>query len=149
MMRGRMPPSSFVVRERRHRSCMVLAYGKKHLLTDRRMQTRTSKFKQFMDQLSKTSKQTQLARFNVNGNYTFLDVKREADKAVERYKDQGRSWKHPFRTAGRHIGDTTALEAFLNVLPNQSLYASVVCGGLMLVYGVSSFATALRLEYPS
>ena len=104
------------------------------------MQTRTTKFKQFMGQLSKTSKQTQLTRFNVNGNYTFLDVKREADKAVERYKDQGRSWKHPFRTAGRHIGDTTALEAFLNVLPNQSLYASVVCGGLMLVYGVSLYA---------
>lgn len=101
------------------------------------MQIETNRFKQFMGQLSKTSKQTQLARFNVNGNYTFLDVKREADKAVEKYKDQGRSWRHPFRTAGRHIGDTTALEAFLNVLPNQSLYASVVCGGLMLVYGVS------------
>lgn len=101
------------------------------------MQLKTNRYKQFMGQLSKVSKQTQLAKFNVNGNYTFLDVKREADKAVEKYKDQGRSWRHPFRTAGRHIGDTTALEAFLNVLPNQSLYASVVCGSLMLVYGVS------------
>ncbi len=89
-----------------------------------------------MGRLAKASKTQELARFNVNARYTFEDVKREADKAVQVYKDQ-KSWRHPFRSAGRALGEAPAFEALLTLLPTQSLYASVVCGGLVLLYGVS------------
>jgi len=102
------------------------------------MQTRTTGFKHFIARLVKASKTQELAHFNVNARYTFEDVKKEADKAVQAYKDQ-KSWRHPFRSAGRALGDAPAFEALLTLLPNQSLYASVVCGGLVLVYGVSIF----------
>ena len=102
------------------------------------MQSRTTGFMHFMGRLAKASKAQELAHFNVNARYTFEDVKREADKAVQAYKDQ-KSWRHPFRSAGRALGDAPAFEALLTLLPNQSLYASVVCGGLVLVYGVSIF----------
>src|SRR5947208_13042523 len=100
------------------------------------MQTSTTGFKHFMGRLAKASKTQELARFNVNARYTFEDVKREADKAVQAYKDQ-KSWRHPFRSAGRALGEAPAFEALLTLLPTQSLYASVVCGGLVLLYGVS------------
>jgi hypothetical protein len=89
-----------------------------------------------MQRLALTSKNPYIARFNVVENYTFEDVKREADKAIATYSEKGRSWRHPFRAAGRAIGDTTAIEAWLGLLPNDS-YCSIACGGLSLLYGVS------------
>ena len=110
------------------------------------MRTRTAQFKRFMVSLVRGSDKQHLANFNANGIYTFEDVKREADRALKAYHEQGRSLRHPLRAAARAVGNVSAIEAWLTLLPTDSVYTSVACGGLMLLYGVSLNSQSLPLS---
>ena len=60
----------------------------------------------------------------------------EAEKAIKEYEKKGKSWRHPFRTAGRALGGSTnSMQTWLEMLPNGE-YSSLVCGALKLVFGV-------------
>lgn len=70
---------------------------------------------------------------------TWDQVLRVVDKASEKYNDESGGWgkvRKAFRKFGR---SNKVFEAWAEVLPSQSEYFSVLCGGLKLIFGVRSF----------
>ena len=80
----------------------------------------------------------------LRSSYTWRDIQDEATEALENYKKDGKSWRHPFQTTGRVFSDVASrLEFLLELLPHGE-YTSILCGGLKLVFNVRSFGFLLK-----
>lgn len=74
--------------------------------------------------------------------HTWDEVLAEVDHIACQYKDIAGFWAK-IRKGLRKFGDNdSAFDAWTELLPTQSLYCSVLCGGLKLVIRVCSFAVA-------
>lgn len=118
-------------------SLVAITVCKKTSLTFPRIRNRTAHFKDFIHACTHRFDDNEIRRFNINGGYTWEDVKAEADKAVDAYNKKASSWRrNPFRSAGRAIGDKGAVtQTWLELLPAGE-YTSIVCGAMKLVFGV-------------
>lgn len=77
-------------------------------------------------------------RININWehSHTWDEVLEVVDKAAQAHHDTSTAWgkvRKAFRSVGNHH---KAFAAWVNILPTQSQYASIVCGGLKVVIGV-------------
>ena len=73
--------------------------------------------------------------------HTWDEVLEEVDKAAQSYNDNSKSWgkiRKAFRSIGRNHN---VFAAWLDFLPTQSQYCSIVCGGLKLILGVCLMRT--------
>lgn len=68
---------------------------------------------------------------------TWEDVRREAEMALDKYENRGKSWRNPLRRSQRLVGGACSRLEFLTVLVPSGDYLGVLCGGLTLVYNVS------------
>jgi len=86
-----------------------------------------------------------LKDFNLGQNFKISDVQREANAALQAYKERGDKLNpHFFRTAGRDFSNNaTAMEALLKFLPSGE-YTSVLCGALTLVFNVSTSVVPIQ-----
>ncbi|KAH8435030.1 uncharacterized protein LDX57_012659 [Aspergillus melleus] len=107
------------------------------------LQRRTSSFKTFMNKTLKESndKTSQEAFY---GKHSWTDVQKEASEALALYKEKGRSWRHPFRSAGRVFSDSAyRMDFLLQLLPNGE-YTSLLTGCFNLVYNAAKRFKSLR-----
>lgn len=71
--------------------------------------------------------------------HTWDEVLDEADRVARQYRDVTGFWKK-IRRGLRKFGENhSAFDAWIGLLPAQSLYCSILCGGLKLVIQVCSF----------
>ncbi|KAJ5286704.1 hypothetical protein N7478_002390 [Penicillium angulare] len=72
----------------------------------------------------------------LSGRLTWDNIQREATEALVKYQNDGKTWRHPFQTAGRAFSSVwSRLEFLLELLPNGD-YGSLLCGGLRLVFNL-------------
>ncbi len=72
--------------------------------------------------------------------HTWEEVLEEVDRAAQSYNDTSNVWgkvRKAFRSVG---GNQQVFVAWLELLPIQSEYCSIVCGGLKLIFGVCSMS---------
>ena len=68
--------------------------------------------------------------------HTWEEVLEEVEEAAASFNDSSSTWGK-VRKAFRSIGSNdTVFKAWLEFLPTQSQYCSIVCGGLKLILGV-------------
>jgi len=72
------------------------------------------------------------------GKTTWEDVQAEATAAFDKYTQDGHSWRHPFRSAGRAFGSVACRAEFLVELIPDGDYTGLLCGALKLVFNVSA-----------
>ena len=80
---------------------------------------------------------------NIDWNHihTWEEVLEEVEKAAQSYNDNSKVWGK-VRKAFRSIGSNQKIfAAWLEFLPSQSQYCSIVCGGLKLILGVRLMRT--------
>ena len=68
--------------------------------------------------------------------HTWEEVLKEIEEAASSFNDPSGSWgkaRNVFRSIG---ANHKVFKAWLEFLPNQSQYCSIVCGGLKLILGV-------------
>ncbi len=71
-----------------------------------------------------------------NHSHTWEEVLEVVDKANQAHSDTSSVWGK-VRRAFRSLGSNHKIfEAWINILPTQSQYASIVCGGLKVIFGV-------------
>jgi hypothetical protein len=100
--------------------------------------------KAFLDAMieyEKTAKEKYKTGINIADTHTLSQVWQAIDDALNKYDAESTKglWgkvRSAFKTLGAHK-DTA--EGWLGLLPNQSAYMSVVCGGLKLIITVLSF----------
>ena len=74
--------------------------------------------------------------------HTWEEVLKEIEEAASLLNDSSGSWGK-VRKVFRSIGTNhKVFQAWLEFLPNQSQYFSIVCGGLKLIIGVRPLITA-------
>lgn len=64
------------------------------------------------------------------------DVKKEAEKAVNEYLNNGRTWKNPFARTRRLAVSAASRIEFLKELVPDGDYLGTLCGGLKLMFQV-------------
>ncbi|KAI8963847.1 hypothetical protein F5Y11DRAFT_131589 [Daldinia sp. FL1419] len=72
------------------------------------------------------------------------DVRKEAEKAIDVYANQGSTWKNPFRRAIRLVGNVASRLEFLIELVPDGDYTKILCGGLKLAYNAANRNKQLR-----
>lgn len=71
-------------------------------------------------------------------SHTWADVLKEIDDATTLYNEPSGRWGK-IRNGFRKFGDKAGLgSVWLTLLPSQSDYFSILCGGLTLIIGVSN-----------
>jgi len=92
---------------------------------------------------------TQGSKYKTNivseATHTWEDVLAEVNAASERYNEVSGFWGK-IRKGLRRFGDNNqAFDAWAGLLPSQSQYLSILCGGLKLIFSVRASAnTTLR-----
>ncbi|KAJ5088349.1 hypothetical protein N7456_011965 [Penicillium angulare] len=80
----------------------------------------------------------------LSGRSTWEDIQREASEALVKYQNDGKTWRHPFQTAGRAFSSVSSrLEFLLELLPNGD-YGSLLFAGLRLVFNAAKRMQAIR-----
>jgi len=104
----------------------------------------TTRFRKFVNVLTKESKKPELNTFRWGQGSTISDVHREANAALEAYEERGNSLKkHFFRTAGRNFSNNaSSVEVLLEFLPSGE-FTSILCGALTLVFRVRGQSPSL------
>ena len=75
--------------------------------------------------------------------HTWEEVLEEVDKAAQSYNDNSKGWGK-LRMAFRSVGNNQKVfTAWLEFLPTQSQYCSIICGGLKLIFGVSLIESSI------
>jgi hypothetical protein len=85
-----------------------------------------------------TVKEKYKTGIKVNDSHSVEQLWQIIDKVIDDYSLQGQEgvWKK-VRTGFRQLGDASgAIQGWLGLLPNESEYLSVVCGGLKLILKV-------------
>ncbi|PGH07687.1 hypothetical protein GX51_01696 [Blastomyces parvus] len=78
--------------------------------------------------------------------HTWEEVLEEVKKASDEYNDISGFWGH-IRKGLRSFGkNNKAFEAWASVLPSQSHYFSLLCGGLKLIFGAAARLHDLRTD---
>lgn len=85
---------------------------------------------------------------NINQSHTWDEVLKEVSKVEEEYKVAGvKGFWGPLRKGFRKFGENhKAFTAWAGLLPTESHYISVVCGGLKLIIGAAARLNDLRDE---
>lgn len=71
---------------------------------------------------------------------TWEEVMAMVEWAKENYENPEGRWgslRKCFRKLGKKTGSVPPLDGWMALLPSQSEYASVICGGIKLIIGVS------------
>ena len=98
-----------------------------------------ARFKDIMREYETTAKPKYKTGFDPDGKHSVAELWKVIDDAVDKYqsKDVEGVWGR-IRLAFRKLGDKDkAIEGWLGLLPQESQYLSVVCGGLKLVLHVN------------
>ena len=104
----------------------------------RSLELRKNEFRDFMNGFLQSHRDKEMKAVRFDGSATWADVQEEATAAFDEYTRQGRSWRHPFRSSGRLFGTVACrIEFLVQLIPNGD-YLGILCGGLTLVYNVSS-----------
>lgn len=85
---------------------------------------------------------------NINQSHTWEEVLKEVSKVEEKYKVAGvKGFWGSLRKRFREFGENhKAFTAWTGLLPTESHYISVVCGGLKLIIGAAARLNDLRDE---
>jgi hypothetical protein len=96
------------------------------------------RFAKAMDDYEKSTekKQKKGSRWSKN-KHTWKEVLEEVDVASSRYNDPKGLWGKIRKGFRRGCDSAGPASAWLGLLPTQSEYFSVICGGLKLIIGVS------------
>ncbi|KAL0934007.1 uncharacterized protein CTRU02_210806 [Colletotrichum truncatum] len=104
-------------------------------------QERTRSFKNLVNTFVKHTKRGELARFDVNRQFRWEDVRSMASDAIEQDAEKVKWRRNPFRAAGRSLQQGASnLEMLMAFLPNGE-FTGILCGALTLV-----FSAARRLD---
>ena len=74
----------------------------------------------------------------ITGNHTWEEVAGKLKEALQKYdQDAVKGFKGFFRKGARTFGDNSGtFKSWLELLPTESHYLSILCGGLKLILGV-------------
>ncbi|KAK3942418.1 adenosine trna methylthiotransferase [Diplogelasinospora grovesii] len=108
-----------------------------------KLETRKRKFSSYINGFL-SSQKDQEAHTAFRNASSWEDVRREAEKAIDNYANQGKSWRNPFRRAQRLVGGAASRLEFLTVLIPDGDYLGVLCGGLKLAYNAANRNKQLR-----
>lgn len=107
------------------------------------VQTQEDRFKAAMREYENSAKQKYKTGVNVDDNHNVDQLWQVIDKAVDEYESKGQDgvWGK-IRIGFRKLGDgSEAIQGWLGLLPTESHYLSVVCGGLKLILKVIEYPT--------
>lgn len=92
-----------------------------------------------MREYEKTAKQKYRTGINPDNKHTTSEVEAIVKEAINKYQTEDtRGFWGKIRLACRKLGDgSEAIQGWLGLLPTQSEYLSVVCGGLKLILTIS------------
>lgn len=89
-----------------------------------------------MEQYERNADAKYKTHIATKGFHTWEQVLEEVDNAANQYKDASTFWGK-LRQGFRKFGiNNDALTAWIDLLPSQSQYFSIICGGLKLILGV-------------
>lgn len=104
------------------------------------VQTQEDRFKNAMKEYEKSVKEKYKTGVDVDDTHSVEQLWQIIDKAIDDYtsKDKDGVWGK-IRIGFRKLGDgSEAMQGWLGLLPTESQYLSIVCGGLKLILKVSS-----------
>ncbi|ODH33993.1 hypothetical protein ACO22_03216 [Paracoccidioides brasiliensis] len=78
--------------------------------------------------------------------HTWEEVLEEVNKASDRYNDVSGFWGKIRKGLRRFGKNSKAFEAWASLLPSQSHYFSVLCGGMKLIFGAAARLHDLRSD---
>ncbi|KAK3367801.1 hypothetical protein B0H63DRAFT_489796 [Podospora didyma] len=81
-----------------------------------------------------------------NPIHTWDDVLTEVQRAQDMYSDASGMWGRIQKGLRRFGSNGQALEAWASLLPSESEYTSVLCGGLKLIFGAAARLHDLRSD---
>lgn len=92
-----------------------------------------------MEEYEKSAEPKYKTNINPKDTHTMKDVWAIVDAAVEKYKvEDVKGFWGKIRKAFRKLGENNeVVDGWLGLLPTESNYLSVLCGGLKLILGVS------------
>ena len=77
---------------------------------------------------------------SITDNHSWEEVCEALKRGMQTYSEEStRGFRGFFRKGARNLGDNSStFKSWLDLLPTESHYLSILCGGLKLVLGVSS-----------
>ncbi|KAI9699205.1 MAG: hypothetical protein M1820_007284 [Bogoriella megaspora] len=70
--------------------------------------TQTTAFKKFITTYTHETSDKAVKKFDIRRQFNWVEVQKEADQAIDEYKKQGRTWRHPFRSLGRSFSNNAS-----------------------------------------
>ncbi|KAK6205895.1 hypothetical protein LQW54_008086 [Pestalotiopsis sp. IQ-011] len=102
------------------------------------VRAQTTRFKDAIKEYEKTAKERYKTGVDVNGTHSVEHLWQIIDDVVEEYARKGQEgvWGN-IRAGFRKLGDgSEAMQGWLGLLPTESEYLSVICGGFKLILKV-------------
>ena len=95
-----------------------------------------SRFASAMEEYEKMADPKYKTKITAGGVHTWEQVLEELDKAATQDQEGSRLWKKIRRGLHKFGDSNKAFDAWLELLPTQSNYCSIICGGLKLILKV-------------
>jgi hypothetical protein len=109
-----------------------------------------SSFKDALRHYESTARDKYKTGIDPDKEHTMAELWTVIDHTMKEYEDKKSKVWNRIHLAFRKLGDGAgAFEGWLGLLPNQSEYMSVVCGGLKLIVKVSWLLPSLAASDPS
>lgn len=124
----------------------VLSSSRATIYTEAEIQKRT--FIATVNKYNAVAKESGSTQMDTNADYTWDDVLSAQESfSQERENETSRGVKGFAYKHLRRFGDNSeTFQAWLNLLPTDSHYLSVLCGGLTLVLGVSRLRHVIAFD---
>ena len=102
------------------------------------------RFQCLLQDYEKTSAIKYKTGINLDDLHDWEQVLAQVDRAASAYKDKSGLWSTVRRTMKKFGENHHAFDAWLNLLPTQSQYCSLLCGGLKLIINAAARFTEVR-----
>ena len=96
------------------------------------------RFQCLLRDYEKTSGIRHRTSINIDESHSWEQVLAQVDYAASAYKDKSSLWSKVRRGMKKFGENHEAFNAWLNLLPTQSQYCSIICGGLKLVINAAA-----------
>ena len=95
-------------------------------------------FRDLLQEYEKISRSKYRTSINVEEPHSWEQVLAQVDDAARAYNDKSSLWSKVRRGMKKFGEDHRAFDAWLGLLPTQSEYCSIICGGLKLVINAAA-----------
>ena len=96
------------------------------------------RFQDLLKDYEKTSAAKHKTGINLDGLHSWEEVLIQVDNAARSYKDPSSLWSKVRRGMKKFGENHQAFDAWMNLLPTQSQYCSIICGALKLVINAAA-----------